>query len=559
MKILFVGTRKNVDPADRELYEMDFMCELLGFERSLLDLGLLTVAACTPPHVEVEVVDEYVDPIPWDTDADLIALSAKTSCVARAYEVAAGFRERGKPVVMGGIHASLRPEEASGHVDHVVLGEAERSWPKFVELFERGEAPAVMPDDGFPDMDAIPTPAWDRIDADKFLFHQIQTTRGCPFKCRFCSVPDISGSTFRFKPVERVVEEIRALPRAGWLKNRMKALYFVDDNFISRTRYTRELLRALVPLHEAGEIPEWSAETTLNVAVDEELLDLLPAAGCTTLIIGFESVSEATLLAMDKKVNFCLTYQEAMERIHSRGMSVVGNFIVGFDTDTLSVFEDILRFVDEHLILYPFFSILTPMPGTKLHDDFAADDRLDHTDWARYDTRHVVFDPKHMSREQLMDGYCYLYEQAYASERALQRLERFWRRWRKPGSGPSLLERGFVSAKLRAPRRQGTERFRRTLDDGWQRLRRNADVSDVGQLLYYLDSAHFTDYLDRYRSADYAANVRIFEAAPSDDSPGAADPASLARKQWERAGAKQRKRQGPPSTPRPPDPCVARS
>ena len=387
-------------------------------------------------------------------------------------------------------------------------------------------------------------PAWNRIDHEKFLFHQIQTTRGCPFKCRFCSVPDISGSTFRFKPVERVVEEVRALPKGGWLRDRMKALYFVDDNFISRTKYTRDLLKALVPLREAGEIMEWSAETTLNVAVDEELLDLLPAAGCTTLIIGFESVSEATLLDMDKKVNFCLTYQEAMERIHQRGMSVVGNFIVGFDTDTLSVFEDILGFCDEHLILYPFFSILTPMPGTKLHEDFVRDERLDHTDWGRYDTRHVVFEPKHMTREQLMDGYCYLYEQAYASPRALDRLERFWSRWRRPGSGPSMFERAFIRHKLRGylNKTPVSERFRATADDGWTRLKAHNANGDVGQLLYYLDSAHFTDYLDQFRSADYEQHVRLFQGVGQADGADDKRQGDLGRKQWQRAEEKRRRR-----------------
>ena len=527
MKVLFVATRKNSSREDRELYEMDFMNSLLGFKRSLLDLGLLTVAACTPKDIEVQVVDEYVDAIPYDTDADLVALSAKTSCVTHAYEVAAEFRKRGKKVVLGGIHASLRPEEAIEHVDHVVVGEAEKTWPLFVKSFERGEAPQIMPDAGFAPMEDIPVPAWDRIRPAQFLFHQLQTTRGCPFMCRFCSVPDISGQSFRFKPVEKVVEEIRALPHAGPIKDRIKALYIVDDNFISKVPYTKELLKALVPLHESGELREWSAETTLNVSRDEELLDLFKAAGCSTLIIGFESISEATLLAMDKKVNFCLTYQEGIERIHRRGMSIVGNFIVGFDTDTLAVFRDLLDFIDEHTILYPFFSILTPMPGTKLHEDFKAAGRLDHLDWARYDTRHVVFEPKHMTREQLMDGYCWLYEEAYASRRALDRLERYWTNWRRKGAG--VLEKGGAAALLWKYRHEGTARFQQLLRDGQRRLWAHPK-GDPGQLFYYLDSGHFCDYMDRFRSARYAENVRIFR--------GEAEPEAveerLLRKQWER-------------------------
>src|SRR6185369_8441857 len=158
-------------------------------------------------------------------------------------------------------------------------------------------------------------------------------------RCKFCSVPDISGQDFRFKPVECVMAELRALPKSRSPIASGKPLYIVDDNFISRTRYTKDLLKAMVPLAKRGEIPSWSAETTLNVASDDELLDLFRDAGCATLIIGFELVTEATLNDMDKPVNFCLTYQEAVERIHGRGMTVVGNFIVGFDTDTLAVFR----------------------------------------------------------------------------------------------------------------------------------------------------------------------------------------------------------------------------
>lgn len=528
MKVLFVATRKNCDPTERELYEMDFMNELLGFRRSLLDLGLLTVAACTPKDVAVEVHDEYLAPIPYDTDADLIALSAKTSAVARAYEVAREFRKRGKKVVLGGIHASLRPDEALEHVDYVVLGEAERTWPRFVELFAKGEAPRKMEAGAFPPMNEIPVPAWERIPYKEFLFHQLQSTRGCPFTCRFCSVPDISGQEFRCKPVEKIVEEIRAFPSSGPLRDRMKALYFVDDNFLSKPKYTIDLLKALAELRKKGELVEWSAETTLNVASTESMLDLFAEAGCSTLIIGFESVSEATLLAMDKKINFALSYHDALERIHSRGMSVVGNFIVGFDTDTIDVFRDIRDFVDKNNILYPFVSILTPMPGTKLHEEVKEQGRLDHFDWGRYDTRHVVFEPKNMTREQLMDGYIWLYEQLYATDTALDRLSRYWKRYGKT-EGSSWPERAFIQWRLRKFRGEVTPRFERYLDEGWRRLTEPGVSGDLGQLLYFYDSTHFVEFLRRHRTRNYAEHARMFSGElPSIPLLG------LERKQWDR-------------------------
>ncbi|HYV48975.1 MAG TPA: radical SAM protein [Myxococcaceae bacterium] len=535
MKILFIATRKNCDPQDRELYEMDLMNRVLGFKRSLFDLGLYTVAACTPADVEVELHDEYLAPIDFDTDADLIALSAKTSAVARAYQVAEEFRRRGKKVVLGGIHASLRPQEALERVDYVVLGEAERSWPRFVELFKKGEAPRLMPSDGFMEMGEIPVPRWNKAQYREFLFHQVQTTRGCPFTCRFCSVPDISGNAFRMKPPEKVVEEIRAFPRTGLLRDQIRTLYFVDDNFISRPSATHSLMDALLPLRKKGELGEWSAETTLNVAADQKLLDKFAAAGCGTLIIGFESVSEDTLLTMDKKVNFALTYQEAIKRIHDRGMSIVGNFIVGFDTDTVRVFEDTLKFIDDNVILYPFFSILTPMPGTKLHDEYRDAGRLDHTDWSLYDTRHVVFEPKQMSREQLMDGYIYLYEQAYASARGFDRMERYWSLFRRRRS--TVVENAFIRMKLRKVRGRSA-RMDALVKDGLRRLAKRGHNSDVGQLLYYLDSADFVDFLDRYRSPQYAEHARLFAndlAAPD------------AAKQWEHDRRRRAPRPAPAS------------
>jgi radical SAM superfamily enzyme YgiQ (UPF0313 family) len=234
---------------------------------------------------------------------------------------------------------------------------------------------------------------------------------------------------------------------------------------------------------------------------------------------------------MNKKVNFCLTFQEAIQRIHERGLSIVGNFIVGFDTDTISVFKDIIDFVDEHTILYPFFSILTPMPGTALHDEFLADGRLDHLDWARYDTRHVVFEPRHMSREELMDGYIWMYTEAYASTRALDRLERYWQRYRRRGS--SLAENVFIKWRLRRFEGRVSERMQRVFDDGWQRLSGRGGQRDVGQLVYFFDSAHFVDYLDQFRSADYAEHARSFARGQRADAD--APPPELARKQWQKA------------------------
>jgi len=530
MHVEFIATRKNADRTERELYEMDLLIRALGFKRSFLDLGIQTVMACTPPDVGVSLVDEYIDEIDYDTRADLVALSAKTSCVTRAYEVARELRRRGKRVVLGGIHASLRPDEALEHVDCVVTGEAETVWPRVVRDAARGKLERRYDAVGFPPMDAIPIPAWKKAKTSDYLFHQLQTTRGCPFRCKFCSVPDISGQDFRFKPVERVVAEIRALPRARGPIAAGKPLYVVDDNFISRTRYTKDLLRALVPLRRDGVLPSWSAETTLNVANDDEMLDLFRDAGCATLIIGFESVTEASLAAMDKPVNFCLTYQEAIDRIHARGMTIVGNFIVGFDTDTRAVFKQTLDFIQRTGILYPFFSILTPMPGTNLFDEMKAAGRLDHERWDLYDTRHVVFEPKQMRRDELMDGYVWLYEKAYGSHHLFDRLERNWRR---RAGGSSAIEKAFVAARLAPEILRGDAELRRIYKDALALLANRHLGSDAGQLLYLLDGYDFARFMRRFSTPRRAENYATFASPP----PPSAAPEVM---QWENAKAVKR-------------------
>jgi radical SAM superfamily enzyme YgiQ (UPF0313 family) len=288
-----------------------------------------------------------------------------------------------------------------------------------------------------------------------------------------------------------------------------------------------------VPLRKEGVLPSWSAETTLNVASDDELLDLFRAAGCATLIIGFESVSEATLRDMDRPVNFCLTYQEAVERIHARGMTVVGNFIVGFDTDTRAVFKQTRDFIQKTGILYPFFSILTPMPGTKLFDEVKAQGRLFHERWELYDTRHVVFQPKHMRPDELMDGYIWLFEQTYGTQLLYDRLEAHWA---GRGRGGNLVERLFVAGRLAPEVARGDAQLRAHYGQGLKLLMNRSLGADPGQLLYVLDSCDFARFLRRFHSARKEENYRTFQ---NPESP-AAEGGALEVMQWENTKAVKR-------------------
>ncbi len=537
MKIQFVATRKNPDPSERELYELDLMLKILGFKRAFMDLGLQTVASVTPKEHQIDFIDEYLDPLDYKSDADIIALSAKTSCVTRAYQVADEYKRRGHTVVMGGIHASLRPDEALQHADVVVDGEAEELWPQVVADLQRGKAKQLYKAPGFPEMSRIPPASWDFIkQPSQYFYKQIQTTRGCPFMCRFCSVPDISGQAFRFKPVDNIGRELRSFPKGRGPIDRAKPLYVVDDNFISKPAYTKELLRSLVPLRRSGMLPDWSAETTLNVARDDEMLDLFRDAGCTVLIIGFESVTEATLQDMDKNVNFCMTYQEATDKIRARNIKIVGNFIVGFDTDDLRVFKDTLEFIDHNRIVYPFFSILTPMPGTALFDDVKKEGRLFHERWDQYDTRHVVFQPKQMTPDQLMDGYVWIYEQAYGHDMVMKRLEDWWTRDTSTDFAP-MSERLFIAAKLKAQLSDADMPNRAFFKD-LLKLYLNPKVkAETGQLLYMLDAHHFANFLKRFNSRKRDENYRIFN-----DPDAAMETSARLSMQWHKVEKKRAKR-----------------
>ncbi|MEQ9500555.1 MAG: radical SAM protein [Deltaproteobacteria bacterium] len=535
MKIHFVATRKNADPTERELYELDLMLRVLGFDRAFMDLGLQTVATVTPAHHDIRFTDEYLERIDYDTEADIVALSGKTSCITRTYQVADEFRRRGKTVVLGGIHASLRPDEALQHCDIVVDGEAEELWPRVLADIEQGKAKQLYKADGFPEMSNIPSVSWRGMDPSRYFYQQLQTTRGCPFMCRFCSVPDISGQAFRCKPEANIVQEIRDIPLGRGPIQRSRPLYVVDDNFISKPAYTKRLLEELVKMRRAGDLPDWSAETTLNVARDDQMLDLFRDAGCTVLIIGFESVTEATLQDMDKSVNFCMTYQEAVDAIRARGIKTVGNFIVGFDTDDLRVFRDTLEFIDRYNIMYPFFSILTPMPGTGLFDDTKAEGRLFHERWDLYDTRHVVFQPKQMTPDQLMDGYVWIYEQAYGPDAVLSRLEDWWRN--NPIEGAPMSERLFMAAKVTAQIRERDIPNRRFLKDVLKLYLNKNLRAETGSMLYMLDAHHFANFLGRFNSRNKEANYRLFA-----DPEAAMATSKRLSMQWDKVEKKRKKR-----------------
>jgi radical SAM superfamily enzyme YgiQ (UPF0313 family) len=364
-------------------------------------LGLLVLAGLTPSDWEISILDENAGPVDYDAlpRPDLVGITAFTSQAPRAYEVAGHFRGRGIPVVMGGIHATMRLEEASRHVDSVVTGEAEPVWGQLLEDVRAGGLQARY-DGGLATMDQI-VPARHDLLPREYGFGSIQTTRGCSLNCGFCSVTQFNGARYRQRPVAEVVEEFKSIPEHRVL--------IVDDNLIGRKpqhiERAKELFRALAEA-DTGKI--WIGQTTVNIADDEELLDLARKAGCAGLFIGFESVTPEGLPELGKK-SAMLSGRDipaSIERMHRHKILVVGSFIMGLDSDRPGIgkliAEEATRYgVDNINVLF-----LTPLPGTRLWDEMSADGRIDKVDfpedWKYYTLNYPVARYKHLSLEQIV-------------------------------------------------------------------------------------------------------------------------------------------------------------
>jgi len=371
-------------------------------------LSLLTVAALSPKNARVTIVDEQVENIP-DEPFDLVGITAMTAVAPRAYELCAQFRAKGMPVVMGGFHATLNTEEALQHADAVVVGPAYGAWEKVCEDVQEGRLKRVY--HGDPEAQApIHLPRHLLGTGDYVTVSSVFATMGCRSACRFCSINQFHGGKRYTRDVDDVVSEIVALPQASFI--------FVDDNLTQDRAYAMDLFRALAPLKKT-----WAIQASMDVADDEELLEAMQSAGCLGLFVGLETFNEQALEQQDKTFNRPREYRDAVRKIHRHGMFVEAGVIVGFDADGKDVFRDTLRMLDWVGIDAIRLAVLTPIPGTALHE--AMKDRIIDTNWERYDFRHVVFEPKRMTAEELQNGADWMIRKFYSPWRILRRLPRW--------------------------------------------------------------------------------------------------------------------------------------
>jgi radical SAM superfamily enzyme YgiQ (UPF0313 family) len=382
-------------------------------------LGLLKVAALTPPHWQVTIIDEKVESLDLDQEADLVGITTMTTTVQRGYEIADYLRRRGVKVIMGGMHVSCLPEEALQHCDSVVVAEAEGLWPALLRDFDEDALQPVYQHDGpLPPLARLPQPDWALYRSKRYLpVHFVETTRGCPIDCEFCAVTTAFGGRYRNRPHDEVLAELGRLEPFDGLFVLKNCVFFVDDNIISNRAYARELLARVAELKI-----RWFGQASVNIAGDPELLKLCQKSGCVGLFLGFETLSPATLASIGKKVNRPSEYYEVVRKIHDHGIGIDGSFVFGFDTDDDGVFDRTLEFVLKAKLEVAYFSILTPYPGTRLHQRLAQEDRILSRDWSIYDSNHVVYRPKNFTPDELRDNYHRVLKEVYSVPSIFKRL-----------------------------------------------------------------------------------------------------------------------------------------
>lgn len=360
-------------------------------------LPAATLAGLTPPDIDVRFYDDRMETIPFDEATDLVAISVETYTAKRAYQIASEYRRRKVPVVMGGFHPSLCPEEVAQYAEAVVIGEAEESWPLLLDDFRHGKLEKFYQSSGRPSLD--------RVKPDRSIFRGkrylpvglVEAGRGCHFKCDFCAVQTVFHASQTRRPVDAILAELAAV------KDTKKLIFFVDDNITSNLAQAKEFFRALIPLGI-----RWVGQSSINAAHDEEFLELLVRSGCQGVLIGFESLNPANLAAMNKSFNTARGgFTQALANLRRHRIRIYGTFVFGYDGDTAESFDETVAFAQDHAMYIAAFNHLTPFPGTPLYRRLADEKRLSYDAWwldDRYRYNLIPFQPHGMSAEELQHG-----------------------------------------------------------------------------------------------------------------------------------------------------------
>jgi radical SAM superfamily enzyme YgiQ (UPF0313 family) len=360
-------------------------------------LSLLMLGAVTPPDIEVKIVDERIEKPDYDEQADLVGISVVTRSAPRAYEIAAEYHKREVKVVLGGIHPSALPQEAAQHADTLVLGEAEGVWPGLLQDLQAGALKPIYRGRAQMNLDALPFPRRELVRHPEMYVttKAIAATRGCPNTCTFCAAGVGLIKKYRKRSVANVIRELEQVP--GDITD------FVDDNTGWDVEYFKDLMRAMIPLKL-----KWATAVSANALEDPEVVELAAKSGCYSLGVGFESISPKVLASVCKDgTNHPERYAECIRRVQEAGMAVWGDFIVGFDEDVKETFTELVDFINETNIEIAYINTLIPYPGSVIYRQYRDEGRLLHQNWRYYETADApcVYIPKHMTPDELIDGY----------------------------------------------------------------------------------------------------------------------------------------------------------
>jgi radical SAM superfamily enzyme YgiQ (UPF0313 family) len=361
-------------------------------------LPAAVIAGLTPKGVEVKFYDDRMEAIPFDEPTDLVAISVETYTARRCYQIASDYRRRDVPVVMGGFHATLCPEEVAEYAEAVIIGEAEGLWPRVIDDFRHGRLEKIYRQPERPSLTGL-KPDRTIFRGKRYLsIGLVEAGRGCHFKCDFCAVQTVFNKTQNRRPVDDIIAEL-----ASMRQQKKKFFFFVDDNITSNVRQAKEFFRALIPLKL-----RWVSQASINAAHDEEFLDLLVRSGCEGLLIGFESLNPENLRAMDKGFNTMKGgYEQALANLRRFGIKLYVTFIFGYDLDTLASFAETVEFARYHRFFIGAFNHLTPFPGTPLYQRLEGEQRLLYPTWwldEAYSYNKIPFQPAMMTPEELQQG-----------------------------------------------------------------------------------------------------------------------------------------------------------